>query len=202
MRKQPVYLLLALASLFLCQMACTFFDFFFEYTEAECLQKGGVWRVALDTGEEWCELATPGTQTPTTPVPLATPGADDCRVPASTYTLAYTGFEQTSGSGGVSCSADFVFTNLSAAPVNLILYTSWDNDAMQFAGWRTYLVPAGQPHTEQVSRTDYTDGTATYARVERLLVIRAAPECADYLLDSNQDYWEAQAGAITFFGCQ
>ena len=158
---------------------------------------------------EWCETP-PQAVTPTAGAIVPSPGATplstveteaDCVVPADSYTWSYLDSEQTSGTGGLACSARFVFTNSGSDPLNLIVYSAWDNNQMQFSGWKTYLVKPGATWEEQVSRTIYKDGDVTFSVVNRLLAIRDRPACRKLLSGDNEALWEQKALTIDEFTC-
>ncbi len=216
-RKSFPVLLLVL--LLLPVLACETATLISAGAKAECEGRGGIWKQEADAeGEvtEWCELSSEGaTQTasvtsvsPTdlspsaTPPPAAEAEAEvGCAVPTDSYTWSYLEVEQDSGTGGVACSARFVFKNSNAEPLNLVVYSAWDNGAMKFNGWKTYLVKPGATWEEQVSRTIYKDGDVTFSAVSRLMVIRDTQACRKLLAGGNEPIWEAQALTVDEFAC-
>lgn len=213
------FLFLAFTLVLLVQLACRSDTVVSGLGRVNCEAKGGTWRQEVGANgevEEWCELQ-PTQQTANsdtniaTPVPsqegitpTASPEAiveGECVVSKDTYVWSYQNIRQSSGTGGVTCNAQFVFNNTSNEAVYLIVYTAWDNNAMQNSGWKTYQVQPGGKWEEQVSQTNYTDGVVTYSKVERILVIRDAPECIGLLSDESQSTWEAQALEIDEFTC-
>jgi hypothetical protein len=125
----------------------------------------------------------------------------ECLASGGAYTWTYEDFRQDSGTGGVTCNARFVFKNLGNKPLSLIVYAAWDNNAMQFMGWKTYLLKPGGVWEEKVSRTNYTDGTVTYSKVERILVVNVSPECAYVTSNENQSIWDLHSQSIDEITC-
>ena len=208
-RKQKRFLLLALILILLVQIACETDTIFSAIDRFNCEAKGGTWRQEVINGiglEEWCEMQptqAPGTGGVNDATPTATKAIVDaaCVGQGLAYDWSYQDYSKSSGTGGVTCNARFLFRNASNEPLYLVIYTAWDNNAMQDRGWETYQVqPAGEWEF-RVSRTNYTDGVVTYSRVEKFLVVRDAPECAGILSTENQPIWEAQATSIEAISC-
>ncbi len=218
-RGQKRFLFPALALVVLVQLACETVTLGSGIGRVDCEAKGGTWRQEVRSNgevEEWCELpptrrigtgdANDATSVPsqegTTPPSAAEASAEGkCVTPRDAYAWSYEDFRQSSGTGGVACNARFIFRNTSNEPLYLIVYTAWDNNAMQDKGWETYHLQPGGEWEERVNRTNYTDGVVTYSKVDRILVIRDAPECAGILSDESQSTWEAQASYIDEFTC-
>jgi hypothetical protein len=207
-RKRTLFLVLIPAAL--TQLACLML------MGIECEATGGTWqRLESSDGQVafWCTDSATLELNPSNndngPVPeetAALPAADagqagECLAPQGVYTWAYEDFRQDSGSGGVVCSARFVLKNLSNDPLSLKIYTAWDNQAMQFTGWKSYSLQPGTTWEQNVSRTNYTDGAVTFLKVEHILVSYDTPACAALFSEENQSSWETQSIPIEEIAC-
>jgi hypothetical protein len=121
--------------------------------------------------------------------------------PQDAYAWSYENFKTSSGTGGVTCNATFTIRSTGSEPLYVLMFTAWDNNAMQDRRWKTFQLQPGAEQEENVNRTIYTDGVVTYSAVEKLLVIRDAPECAGLLSTDSQPAWEAQALSIDPLPC-
>lgn len=117
------------------------------------------------------------------------------------YAWTYENFRQSSGAGGVACNCRLVFRNNWSEPVYLIAHTAYDNNKMSGQAWQRYRLEPGGQHDEQVNRTEYTDGVVTYSKVDKVLAIRDTPDCADYVADGADDFWEMQARPVDEMPC-
>lgn len=215
-RPVGVFVLMVLA-----QLACLLPGQEDKNMKSDCLRNGGVWHVdLLDAAYGgWCEHPTSVTQTaqaaspvpatvaaPTDTIepPTATPPAETaaCVFPSASVVWAYVDFERSSGTGGVACNATFVFDNLSAEPIYLVVRQASDNGAMQDDRWRTVSLGPGVDWETQVNRTDYANGDVTYSQVISLLVVRDAPECAPLLRADDAAAWEAAAAGVEALSCE
>ena len=143
--------------------------------------------------------------TPEKPTPASTPTAGssaECIAPASAYAWSYEDIRSSSGTGGLTCNARFVFTNTGSESLSLVVYRAFDNGKLKNHSWGTYQVKPGEMYEERVSRTNYKDGTITFSGVDSLLVIRDVPACAGILGDGSQAYWEAESTIIEDFPCE
>ncbi len=168
-----------------------------------CEARGGTWRREVNAnGEvgEWCDNSSTPQRKETKDPDAAFP--ETCFLSPDFYTWSYINYEDTSGSGGVSCREDFVFKNTGAETVNLVVQTAWDNNAMKGDAWAIHLVRPGDKWTGQINRTDYADGGVTYNKIESILVIRDKPECAGLLKETSRPVWEARAAAIDELVCE
>jgi hypothetical protein len=140
---------------------------------------------------------------PVSSQPPAPPDATrgDCVAAADTYAWSYENFKTSSGTGGVACNAQFTIRSTGAEPLYVLVFSAWDNNAMQDRRWETLQLQPGDQKEVHVSRTIYTDGVVTYSQVERVLAIRDAPECAGLLSTESQPTWEAQALNIDPLAC-
>jgi hypothetical protein len=139
-----------------------------------------------------------------TPVPTTTQddtGRGECIAPSNSFTWSYEGLQSSSGTGGVTCSARFVFTNTGSEPLLLVLYMAFDNNKLKNERWGTYSLQPGESQEERVSRTNYTDGVVTFSRVDSILVVRDIPECSGLLTDDSQAVWKAQSIPIEEISC-
>lgn len=167
----------------------------------DCAAKGGVWRQEVDSNgrlEEWCDVnITP------TPINSAPETTSECIAPKTTYQWSYEDLKSSSGTGGIACNARLVFVNAGSDPVRLMLYESWDNNAMSSSGWENYSIPPGGIHEKRVSRTIYTDGVITFDRVEKMLVIRDLPGCVEEIPSISQaSEWADAAEEIDDISCR
>jgi hypothetical protein len=141
----------------------------------DCAAKGGIWRQAANTNgdlEEWCDTTIKPTATNAEPATTT-----DCTAKKTSYHWSYEELKSSKGTGGVTCNARMVFSNKGSEPLFLLLYESWDNNAMKSEGWKSYSLPVGSTHEKRVNRTIYTDGAITFDRVDKLLVLRDLPGC-------------------------
>jgi hypothetical protein len=168
-----------------------------------CQSKGGQWRQEANSYgdvEEWCEM--PSAQTGQQPAATQSGEAGSCFAPQNTFNWSYEDLRSSSGTGGVTCNARFLFKNKSAESLTLIIYTSWDNNKMHASSWDSHQVPAGDEWEKGVSRTIYNSGVITFDRVERLLVVRNVPECVNIVPSMSQAAtWEAQAEYLDEIPC-
>lgn len=203
--KRELGLFLGLALLILNQLACEIPVVVSDLNAVDCESRGGNWRQEVDSNgklEEWCEMPTK--QQPITQPPTDTQDneAGDCFAAPNTYNWSYEDLLSSKGTGGVTCNARFLFKNKSAEPLNLIVYTAWDNNKLNDSGWDSHQVPAGGAWEKRVNRTVYFNGVVTFDRVERLLVIRVGPECAKIVPSMSQmAAWEAQAEILSEMPC-
>jgi len=192
----------------------------------ECDVKGGTWRQEVRSDgevEEWCE-STPTqasatqavtTQEIKTEKPTPTKKSNDnsqppvvdgmevlCMPPEDDYSWSYEDFKTSSGTGGTTCNARFVFKSLSNEPLVLIVHTAMDNNEVQESGWNTYNLPAKGEWEEKVNQTNYKDGVVTYFKVDRLLVTRDAAECMFIIFNDNQAIWDQKAYYVDEFTCK
>lgn len=179
-KQQKRSFLLVLILVFLVLIACTNIEGSFLLGTL-CETRGGTWREELnrETFElrEWCE---PKSTPPTVPV------EDNvfdifrsCIVPEDSYSWSYEDYNSSSGTGGVTCRARFLFKNTSDKPVRLYLYTSWDNNTMNFTGWDQYSVQPESEWEKPVNHTIYSTagGGVTFDRVNRMVVLWDSEEC-------------------------
>jgi len=195
--KKMRLLLLAFTLVLLVQVACLAPEYYY------CIITGGDWVKESWEDIPWCDH---GSTIPESISPIATntppiPESFECVAPANSYTWQYEDLHQQSGTGGTACNARLVFTSFSDKPLGLIVYTAWDNVSMQYEGWKTYHIEPGATWEERVSHVNYTDGTVTYSRVERLLVIMDVPACAHLFSDDNEPMWTVEALTIEMIPC-
>lgn len=192
-------LFFALGLTVLIQLACGANILISDLDKFNCTSKGGIWRQEVDANhevQEWCEMPTGPTATATTFTIL------DCYVPLNGYNWSLEDHKSSSGTGGLACNARFLFTNTSSQPELLIVYTSWDNNAMKSSGWESHPVPAGGTWEKRVNRTLYKDGAYTFDRIEKLLVILDTPECTAQIPSQNlSEEWEAKAEILDEIPC-
>lgn len=130
------------------------------------------------------------------------PALGTCYSESSAYEWIYEDFRQNSGTGGVSCDARFIFTNNSNEVLNLIVFTDWDNNAMHESGWKVFMVKPGGSWEYKVSLTRYTDGSVTFSKVAKFLVLPNLPECGKFLAEGNESFWDLQAVSVDDLVCQ
>jgi len=199
-KRKKWYLLLILMLVFSAMLACDRGDLFIK--KIQCEAKGYIWQQVYneEEGEYYYSCNPPPLPTPTRDVNTIT----GCMVSELDYSWAHENFRSSSGTGGVTCNAKFIFRNNSNEPVIAVMKTAWDNNAMNDEGWHTYSVPAGGEWETPVSRTFYNDGVTTFDHVLRLLVIRDIPACRRYVLTDDptaQALWEEKAIFIDLIPC-
>lgn len=196
-KKQEQAILLVFVLIFLVQAACTNFELT-SLLETLCQSRGDTWRSGFKPGTfevvEWCESKSVPTPIPTYKAVIDT--NRDCIVPVESYSWSYEDYKSISGSSGVSCQARFLFKNNSDKPVSLYLYSSWDNNAMNFTGWDRYSVQPEGEWEKPVNHTIYTSkgGGVTFSRVNRMVVLWDAAECRvgpgdNGKVPEDQDKW-------------
>ena len=148
------------------------------------------------------EIFGESTITPETTAAEAGSQEVNCAPGYDAFEWSYEGFQQSSGTGGVACNASFVFRNTSDRPFYLLMFTEFDNNAMQLSRWEKHLMQPGDEWVERVNRTNYTDGTITFSRVSRYTVIWDVPECAPLLSEGNEDTWDMRARNVEEITCR
>jgi hypothetical protein len=192
--------LLALVPVFSTLVSCQSLDLLI--LRIKCEAKGGIWQQSYDEEQDEVYFSC---EAPPPPVP--TPDRSDisgCMVYEPAWSWEHENFRSSSGTGGVTCNAKFIFKNNSTEPVILVLKTAWDNNAMKAEGWYTYSVQPVSSWETQVSRTFYTDGVTTFDHVLRLLVIEDSPACNRYVLSDDQAtqvMWEEKAIFVDLIPC-
>lgn len=166
----------------------------------DCAAQGGVWRQAVDANgelEEWCD--TKITPTATNAGPETT---TECLAAKDSFHWSYVDFKSSKGTGGVTCNARMIFSNRGSEALLIVLYESFDNNAMKFEGWKSYqLLPSGELE-KRVNRTIYTDGVITFDRVDKMLVLRDLPGCVkDIPSISQASEWADAAQNIDEITC-
>jgi len=134
--------------------------------------------------------------------PPDTDPAAGCTIPSDRYTWSYEDFELASGNGGTTCNARFVFQNETDEAGYLIVFTTWDNDAMESAKWSTFRVETGDDWEYRVSLVLYKNGDVTFSQVEKILFIRSNTECANLLSNKNEAIWADRAVPIDPLPCE
>jgi len=123
---------------------------------------------------------------PTTPVYTDPQTPTECVAAKTAYHWSYEDNIISRGTGGVTCNSRMLITNTGSEPLLLMLYESFDNNAMKFEGWKSYSLPPGSIHEKRVSHTIYTDGVITFDRVDKMLVIRDLPACVKEIPSISQ----------------
>ncbi|MBA4420013.1 MAG: hypothetical protein C0391_02585 [Anaerolinea sp.] len=175
--KQPYQVILLVLICIFVQLACGLSPetAASDFGAIDCAAKGGVWRQETNQYgelEEWCERNVAPTATIAEPDTTA-----ECLAARTVYHWSYEDFNSSKGTGGVACNARMVFSNRGSETLLLVLYESWDNNAMKSEGWKKYSLPPGGIHEKRVNRTIYTDGVMTFDRVDKMLVLRDLPGC-------------------------
>ena len=208
-RTRTWILLAGLAVLGLVSLAC---NLPFLVDRFDCEDGGGTWMFDRDLDYYYCQYpedlplvsSTPGTQTAlpteTAPQPSQQP-LNACLISAGQSSWQYEDVRQDSGTGGTTCNARLVIKNRSDKTISLIAYTAWDNNAMQFNGWKKFLIQPGSQWEERVSLVNYIDGTITYSKVEKILLVENSAACAYLLPDGNESLWESQSQVIEPIPC-
>jgi hypothetical protein len=191
-KRRTTMLFLVSTLVLMVQPGCIFISWF---EALSCTSMGGTWYAEGPEGA-MCEKMQnqPLASTPAT-------AENECMASKEAYAWSYEGYRKSSGTGGILCNAGFVFMNNSNEPLYLISYEGWDNNAIQQSGWQKYQVQTHGTLELKVSKTFYFDGVVTFSRLERFLVIRDVPACANLLFDENRSVWDAQAVNIDEIPC-
>ena len=185
--KRPRYPVVTLIALGVLVMACT-------AAESVIWSIGGPQIAIYGMETEISPISTKGSALPDS-------ATENCVVPQHGYAWSYEDFRSSSGTGGVTCNAAFTIRNTGREPLYVLMFTAWDNNAIQDRRWQKFQLQPGGQREEDVSRTIYADGVVTYSRVESILVVRDTPECAGLLSTENQPAWESQAVQINPLAC-
>ena len=131
----------------------------------------------------------PPDQTSEEEIAKPTPNARACLVYSEAIEWWYEDVNNSSGTGGTTCSGKLTFQNNSPEAAIFELYTLYDNGTMKDSNWQGYPVIAGGKSSVQVSSVKYSDGTITYNHVPLLLAVRDIPACFYMFTDESEQQW-------------
>ncbi|PKO06271.1 MAG: hypothetical protein CVU41_07500 [Chloroflexi bacterium HGW-Chloroflexi-3] len=129
-----------------------------------------------------------------------------CIIPTDGYDWSYEDIESRIGTGGnakgmPSCVANFVLRNNLNEDVHLFDYYAFDNDAIHSENWKGRRIDAYGEWSDQVSHTEYVDGSVTYGEIRKILLLKIDPECIQYQDTNKEALWEAMAFPVEKFPC-